>query len=106
MVNRRKFIMEVIRKMGMSTSVIGFREPDEEWKKMKKVYDTCRSAGVEIPHSVDEFFNGEPPSDVGIEVDIKDICEQYAPHDVAEGFKIEIAKLPKSVTHVCFWNSW
>ena len=92
--------------MGMSTNVIGFREPDETWRKMKEVYDACKIANVDIPNEVDNFFNGEPPSDVGVEVDIDIICEPYAPHEVAEGFKIEIARIPDNVTHICFWNSW
>jgi len=92
--------------MGMSTSVIGFREPDEKWRKMKQIYDACVDAGVDIPKDVDEFFNWEPPSDEGIKVDIDKICERYAPHEACDGYKIEISKLPENVTHICFWNSW
>jgi len=92
--------------MGMSSHVIGFRDPDEKWKQMKDIYDSCKQANVEPPDEVNKFFNWEPPEKEGIKVNIDEICESYSPYDVTEGFKIEISKLPKNITHICFWNSW
>ena len=92
--------------MSMSTSVYGFREPDEKWKKMKEVYDVCKKNKVEIPEEVNEFFNFEPPSDEGIEVRLDHIYEPYRPNDCSDGFKIEISKLPKNIKYICFVNSY
>lgn len=92
--------------MGMSTYVLGFREPDEEWKKMKEVYDVCVKNKIEPPKEVHEFFNWEPPKDEGIEVDMSKMCEHYSPHECAEGYKIKISDLPKHITYICFVNSY
>ena len=56
--------------MSMSTHVIGFKPPDEKWKKMKKVWDTCQEAGIDAPKEVVEFFNDCPPDEAGVEVEI------------------------------------
>ena len=51
--------------MSMSTSVVGFVPPDEEWKKMKAVWDACANADVETPNDVDDFFSGKEPDKNG-----------------------------------------
>lgn len=92
--------------MSMSTSVIGYRDPDEKWLKMKKVYDACVEGGIEPPEEVHEFFGWEEPTDYGIEVDLKKICEKYNRHNGEDGWKIEISKLPPNIKYICFINSY
>ena len=42
--------------MGMSTHLVGIVPPDDDWKKMKAVWDACDNADVDIPKDVSEFF--------------------------------------------------
>ncbi len=93
--------------MGMSTNVVGFKPPDKKWRDMKAVYDACHAAGVEAPDEVDEFFDGNPPDDSGVEVDLEDneCCSEYN-EDSQSGFEIDVSKLPKDVTIIRFFNGW
>jgi hypothetical protein len=45
--------------MSISMHVVGFRPPDEKFNKMKAIWDACKSANVEVPKEVGEFFNWE-----------------------------------------------
>lgn len=89
--------------MGMSTHVVGFRPPDEKWKKMKAVWDACKVAKTEIPESVVDFFNGETPDPAGVEVEIK--AKDWS-MDSASGYEIDLDKLPKDIKTIRFYNSW
>lgn len=91
--------------MGMRTHVYGVKPLDEKWKKMKKVYDSCIEANVEIPEEVDDFFEGEPPNEIGVEVDISNSLEKYH-EDMREGFIVNLKMLPKHVTKIVFYNSY
>lgn len=91
--------------MSMSTHVVGFRPPDEKWRKMKAAYDACQLAGISIPDEVDEYFNGETPDEAGVEVEIDSILEEWG-DDSRQGYQIDITKLPKDVKILRFYNSW
>ena len=55
----------------MSMHVVGFKPADEQWKKMKAAWDACKTAGVDPPQTVTEYFDGNDPGDApGMEVDI------------------------------------
>jgi len=89
--------------MSMSTHVVGFREPDEKWHEMKKVFDSCIAAKVEVPRSVYDFFGGSPPDPAGIEMqlDLRPFRSEGS-----EGFEIDVETLPKNIKTIRFWNSW
>lgn len=93
--------------MSMTTHIIGFVPPDNRWKEMKKVYDACLFAGIEAPEEVLEFFNDEPPDDLGIEIDLEDdkSSTEYQ-REGSEGFQIELKKLPKEIKFIRFYNSY
>lgn len=93
--------------MGMSTHLLGFKPPNEKWKKMKAIYDACHAADMDVPKEVDNFFGFDTPDDAGVEVDIEehDCCQEYN-EDGSEGFEIDVSKLPKDVTILRFYNSW
>lgn len=96
--------------MGMSTSVVGFRPPDEQWKKMKKAWDACQEAGIDPPREVDQFFGGEPPDDAGVEVSRTELekmgaVKQYS-DDSVSGYEIDVTKLPKDLKIIRVYNSW
>ena len=93
--------------MGMSTHVVGFRPADEEWNRMKAAYDSCIAAGVEIPTSVDKFFDHEPPGDrPGMEVNINSAVREWTDKNCRGGYEIELRKLPANVKVIRFYNSW
>jgi len=89
--------------MGMNSNVKGIREPDEKWKKMKAIWANCEAAGVMIPDEVQEYFDYEPPDNLGVVVDI--------PHsrylaEMHHGFEIKVRDIPKDVTVIRFWNAY
>lgn len=87
----------------MSMHVIGFRPPDEKWRKMSAVYHSCVSAGIDPPNEVHQFFDYCPPDLKGIEVELPLIEWNDSGR---EGFDLEIAKIPEKVTHIRFYSSW
>jgi len=91
--------------MSMSTSVVGFRPPDEKWKTMKEVWDSCKKAGIEIPKEVDKFFNYTSPDESGVEVNL-DKCTKDYRNDYSEGLEINLEKIPKDIKIIRFVNSW
>ena len=85
--------------MSASSHVIGFRPPDEKWKAMKQVWDSCKAAGIDPPTEVERFFNWSQPDDHGVEVDLKkDQCCKKWQEDMRDGFEIDVTKLPKDIT--------
>ena len=93
--------------MSMSTNVVGFKPPDEKWKRMKAIWDACDEAEIEVPVEVDEFFDGCEPDEAGVEVELEDtLCCDVYDEEMKNGFEIEIAKLPKDVKIIRFWNSY
>ena len=96
--------------MSMSTHVAGFKPPDEKWRQMKAVYDTCHAAGIDAPTEVLEFFNYVPPDDKGVRVEKESLIncgalEPWSARD-SQGFQLVVAKLPADVKVVRFYNSW
>jgi hypothetical protein len=89
--------------VSMSTHVIGFVPPDDEWQRMKKIWDACTEADVALPERVEKFFDFTKPDERGQEVDIP-----HRPYRVegCEGIEVEIAKLPPNVKVIRFYNSW
>lgn len=79
--------------MGADLIIEGFRPVDEEWKKMKAVYDACKAAGVEVPEEVNEFFNWEKPSDFGMFVDVSDAIVTESNNVML----VDLTKLPKNL---------
>jgi len=92
--------------MGMDTYVVGYTGVQEKvFKEMKAVFDACAKACVPLPKEVDEYFNGEEPDELGIEKDLGDAVQEYSV-DMRDGFQVELAKIPKNITHIRFINSY
>lgn len=89
--------------MSMSTHVIGFAPPDDKWKAMKAIWDSCEAAGVPIPKEVERFFGGERPDESGVEVDVP--VREWG-DDSREGYEIDVAAIPAHVKSIRFYNSW
>lgn len=96
--------------MSMSTHVKGFKPPDEKWLAMKKVYDSCKAAGIDPPHEVSRFFDHDEPDDKGVEVSEKKLMECGAlkrwGEEMREGFELDVTKLPPDVKVIRFYNSY
>lgn len=91
----------------MSMHVIGFKPADEKWKKMKDAYDSCIQADVEIPESVEDFFEDGEPDNAGVKVKIKGHpCYKEWTADATDGFDIDITKLPADVKIIRVSNSY
>jgi hypothetical protein len=101
--------------MSSSMYVVGFIPPDENWRRMKAIWDACHAAGVSQPPIVEKFFGGERPDDNGREVTLAsdipglkdaDGCKYWHDDDYCrEGFEIELAKLPPEIKILRFFNS-
>jgi hypothetical protein len=96
--------------MSMATHVIGFKPPDEKWRKMKAIWDACMAARVDPPKEVDEFFGGEPPDDSGVEVDERKLIECGAirewKEEMRSGFEVDVSKIPDDVAVIRCHNSY
>ena len=91
----------------MSTHVIGFRPPDEKWKKMKAIYDSCCAGGIQIPTAVSEFFDHRQPDESGVEIELdKSPAIKEWSAEGCEGYEITIDKLPKDVKIVRVYNAY
>ncbi len=91
--------------MGMSTHVVGFVPPDEKWEKMKQAYDACKELGIQPPNEVVEFFGHVAPDPRGVKVDIEVATKEWS-GDMRSGLEVEIAKIPKHVKVIRFFNSY
>jgi len=109
----------IIVRMGMSTHVVGFRPPDEKWRKMKAVWDACKAAETDPPVEVEDFFGGDEPDEAGVEVRLDPLLldDNKAKlgvvvdweDDMREGLEVDLEKLRAnfpSVTKLRFYNSY
>lgn len=88
----------------MSTHVIGFAEPDEEFKKKIAAYRALEAAGEEIPDSLNEYFNWEEPDEAGLEVELE--TTEWSDNNYRDGYELDLSKVPKHVKKLRFYNSW
>lgn len=93
--------------MGMSSYIVGFRPADDEWNRMKMIWDSCKEADIDPPTEVEDFFDGEDPGDKpGVEINIDEAVKEWTNNDYASGYEVEISKLPKGLKVLRFINSW
>jgi hypothetical protein len=98
--------------MSMSTYVMGFRPPDEKFKKFAAIWKQCQEAGVEPPDEVSKFFEHTDPDPQGVEVRLpegnaKNACVfDWTDGDMQQGIEVNVTKLPKDVTILRFVNSF
>jgi hypothetical protein len=92
--------------MGMSTHIVGFMPADQEWDKMLKVFEVCKTAGVAPPEEVARFFGYEDPTGKpGAEVDIEEHVKEWN-DNYRSGFEVVLDGLPDKVKVIRFYNSW
>lgn len=100
--------------MSSSLCIVGIKPPDETWRKMKAVYDSCLAAGVAAPREVINFFNGECPDDAGVVLDLTPssyrtqdptVVSEYKA-EMRDGFEVDLALLPKDIKRLRFYVSY
>lgn len=89
--------------MSISTSVYGIIPPDDNWKKMKAVWDACNKAGISPPSECNDFFNGEEPDESGVIIELK--ARKSSP-EMENRFEIDLASLPPHVKTIRFVISY
>jgi hypothetical protein len=90
--------------MGMSTHVVGFLPPDEDWRRKRAAWHACADAGVGPPKELEEFFGYEEPGEHGREVKIHDAISKWS-RDGGAGYEVDLSRLPPEVKVIRFWNS-
>lgn len=85
----------------------GIHPPDDEYQQMKAVYDACSAAKIPVPDRVMEFFDWQAPNPNGtmVDLDLSPAISEWRENE-REGFEVELAKLPKNITHLRFYLSW
>ena len=100
--------------MGTHYFVEGIKPPDDDWKRMKAIWDACEEADVDPPDEVERFFDGEKPDPKGVTMRLGDTwedrthheCFEYGSEDSRAWFDVEIDKLPKDVKIIRFEMGW
>ncbi len=90
--------------MSMSTYVVGFTPPDDNWQKMKAVWDACQVAGIPAPVQVLDFFGGETPDPAGVETELP--VREWHGGEMGQGYELDVSAIPVKVKIIRFWNSW
>ena len=93
--------------------LMGFKPPDEKWKKMKAIWDACEAAKVDPPRKVEEFFDGEPPEDTGVALELGkgydkkglDILREYS-DEMKSGYEFDLKDLPPDVKTIRAYIGW
>ena len=91
--------------MSMSTHIVGFRSPDDQYKNMAKVWYACVSAKLSIPDEVLAYFGGYKPDDSGVEINLDKIAKEWS-DDARSGYEIKLKDLPSDLTSIRFFNSY
>ncbi len=75
---------------------------------MKAVYDSCTSAGIEVPSDVEDFFGGEDPTGMpGLEINLEGLaCITQWSDDYRQGYELDVSKLPNGLSVIRFYNSF
>lgn len=88
----------------MSTHVIGFKPPDEEYRAKLEAWKALERAGVKkFPEELLQFFNWTTPDETGVEVQVP--VREWS-NDHASGYEVVIADLDPSIKILRFYNSW
>lgn len=92
--------------MGASLHVAGFKPANDQWDKMKSVYESCQAAGIDIPKEVAEFFDYEPPENkAGLEVDLETALQPYQ-SEGCDGYELKLSDIPAGVESLRIFNAY
>jgi hypothetical protein len=89
----------------MSTHVVGFMPPDEDYTRKAKAWHACKDAGVALPPELERLFEHGPPDPNGKVVPLGLAACEWS-NSYGTGFEVDVTKLPKGVRIIRFYNSW
>jgi hypothetical protein len=90
--------------MSTDYAICGIKPADERHKKMCQIAEICYELGIDTPDEVDEYFDGDEPSELGVKMPLlKHECCTNNPD--GWGYDIDVRKLPKDVKIIRFY-SW
>jgi ATP-dependent Clp protease ATP-binding subunit ClpA len=100
-----KTLAEKVKEMKkQSLHVVGIREPDEQWLRMKTVFDACQAAHVDLPSAVEQFFGALGPDESGMPMDLSASIVDWSTTEHT-GVELILAHLPEKVTRLRFYLS-
>lgn len=97
--------------MSMSTHITAFRDMDGEFARMLEIKTFCDTHKVSYPSEVNAYFKGDADSsedelrDEFLEIDLGDACSEWTSRS-AQGYEVDVTKLPPEVKIIRFFNSW
>ena len=107
LLSARKKVLDILAgqseasiKRGMH--IVGLRNHDEQWSRMKAVYDTCMSAHVDVPPAVTDYFKTNSLDSGGPEVDLKALTIDWQ-SDLSIGMELDLSIIPAGVTKLRFY---
>jgi len=93
----------------MSTHVVGIKPPDDNWKKMKAVYDSCVAAEIDVPDEILDYFgisDSDVPDERGVAVDLPIGVTKEWCAEMRDGIEVDLSKLPEGIKILRFYNSY
>ncbi len=85
--------------MSVSIYVSGITPPDDEYQKMKAIWDSCTAGGIEVPEQVSEYFDWKNPDPKGIARDVDEATTRVS-DEYSYGYDIEISKLNPNIRFI------
>lgn len=98
--------------MGMSTHVVGIKPADEKYAQMHKILELCRTAKIDPPQAVKDFFGHywkdstqTDPSGVCVSLDKGSPgVTEWNDRDRG-GYEVDLRKLDPDIKILRFYNS-
>lgn len=84
--------------MRKSAHIYGTTDKGNKWQQMKLIYDCCIENNIKVPEEVLDRFYARTTEEQSIPLN-EALCEVTCRQDI-EAYVIDLAKLPKNVTHV------
>jgi hypothetical protein len=97
--------------MSISFRIEVFKAPDDKWRQMKAVWDSCSEARVAIPSAVLDYFEQDSPKSQGVEIHnfVEDSCVRDLGREDYDGFTVDLKQLRSKhpdITHINFVISY
>lgn len=84
--------------------IVGIRGYDDRYHRMKDAYYACKSAEVEPPAAVTEYFGDKIPAATELVEDLASITVDWTTVNQT-GLELEVAKLPEGLAKIRFYVS-
>lgn len=83
--------------------ITGYREPTPEFEKMKAIYLHCQDLKIDPPDAVQKYFPSEPGDGPNVDLYKHESVTEWST-DYAEGYEVDLSKLPKGTTKLRFYH--